>query len=128
VIAADTNVVVRLLTDDEPRQTAQARRLFEAETVFLAKTVILETEWVLRRLYRIDPLPVARALSGLVSLPNVRCEDEAAVRQALDWKRDGKDFADALHLASSRTAARFATFDQHMIKTAAKTGLAVSEP
>jgi predicted nucleic-acid-binding protein len=128
VIAADTNVVVRLLTDDEPRQTAQARRLFETETIFLPKTVLLEAEWVLRRLYRLDPLPVLRALSGLVSLPNVRCEDEPAVRQALEWKGDGMDFADALHLASSRTAARFATFDRDMIRTAAKTGLVVSEP
>ena len=60
MIAADTNVIVRLLTDDEPRQTAQARRLFETETIFLPKTVLLEAEWVLRRLYRLDPLPVAR--------------------------------------------------------------------
>jgi len=36
VIAADTNVIVRLLTGDEPRQTDQARRLFEANTIFLA--------------------------------------------------------------------------------------------
>ena len=42
MIAADTNVLVRLLTDDEPRQTAQARQLFETETIFLAKTVLLE--------------------------------------------------------------------------------------
>ena len=63
MIAADTNVLVRLVTDDEPRQTAQARQLFETETIFLAKTVLLETEWVLRRLYRLDPLPVARAAS-----------------------------------------------------------------
>ena len=134
MIAADTNVIIRLLTDDEPRQTEQSRRLFETETIFLPKTVLLEAEWVLRRLYRLDPLPVAKALDGLVSLPNVRCEDEAAVRQALDWKREGMDFADALHLASSRTASRFATFDLamikswRMIKTAAKSDMAVSEP
>jgi len=134
VIAADTNVIIRLLTDDEPRQTEQSRRLFETETIFLPKTVLLEAEWVLRRLYRLDPLPVTKALDGLVSLPNVRCEDEAAVRQALDWKREGMDFADALHLASSRTTSRFATFDLsmikswRMIKTAVKSDLAVSEP
>jgi predicted nucleic-acid-binding protein len=128
VIAADTNVIIRLLTGDEPRQAEQARRLFETETIFLPKTVLLEAEWVLRRLYGFDPLLVTKALDGLISLPNVRCEDEAAVRQALDWMRDGMDFANALHLASSRTVSRFATFDLRMIKTAAKAGLAVSEP
>jgi predicted nucleic-acid-binding protein len=116
VIAADTNVIVRLLTGDEPRQTDRARRLFETETVFLPKTVLLETEWVLRRLYRLQRDAIMRGLEALISLPNVRCEDEPAVRQALAWGRAEMDFADSLHLAASRTAARFATFDRALIK------------
>jgi len=128
VIAADTNVIVRLLTGDEPRQTDQARRLFEANTIFLAKTVLLEAEWVLRRLYRLGRPAINNALNGLLSLPNVRAEDEPLLRQALAWNRDGMDFADALHLSSSRTAERFATFDLRMIKSASGTGLTVSEP
>nr|WP_294517299.1 type II toxin-antitoxin system VapC family toxin [uncultured Rhodopila sp.] len=128
MIAADTNVIVRLLTGDEPRQTARARSLFETETVFLPKTVILEAEWVLRRLYRLERLPVNRALEALLSLPNVRCEDEPVVRQALAWNRENLDFADALHLASSPTSERFVTFDPGLIKGATVAGLAVTEP
>ena len=114
MIAADTNVIVRLLTADDTGQTRDARCLFETETVFLPKTVLLEAEWVLRRAYRIDSPRVAKALDSLISLPNVQCEDEAAVRKALDLKQAGMDFTDALHLASSRTTSRFATFDQRM--------------
>lgn len=128
MVAADTNVIIRLLTADEPRQTAQARRLFETETIFVAKTVLLEAEWVLRRLYRLDRPAINGALAAFLSLPNVRCEDEPLLRQALAWNRDGLDFADALHLASSRRSARFATFDLAMIKAANLAGLAVSEP
>lgn len=128
VIAADTNVIVRLLTADEPRQTEQARRLFETETVFLPKTVILEAEWVLRRLYRQERLPINRAFEALLSLPNVRCEDEPAIRQALEWNRANLDFADALHLASGGTAERFVTFNHRLIRGATTVGLAVSEP
>ncbi|WP_204848424.1 type II toxin-antitoxin system VapC family toxin [Rhodopila globiformis] len=128
MIAADTNIIVRLLTADEPRQTEQARRLFETETVFLPKTVLLEAEWVLRRLYRLERLPIIRAFESLLSLPNVRCEDEPAVRQALEWNRANLDFADALHLASGRTAERFVTFDLGLIKGATTAGIAVSEP
>jgi hypothetical protein len=87
-----------------------------------------EDSAVLRRLYHVEPLLVTNALNALISLPNVRCEDESVLRLALDWRRDGMDFADALHLASSRAASRFATFDLHTIKSAAKTGLSVSEP
>ena len=54
MIAVDTNVIVRLLTGDEPRQSEQARLLFDRETIFLPKTVLLEAEWVLRRLYRLE--------------------------------------------------------------------------
>ena len=119
VTAADTNVLVRLLTGDDPGQAAQARRLFETEAVFVPKTVMLETEWVLRRLYRKDKADVTSALEKLAALPSVRCEDEASVLQALAWSRQGLDFADALHLASSRTAGRFATFDRALIRGAA---------
>ncbi len=130
MIAADTNVIVRLLTGDEPRQSEQARLLFDRETIFLPKTVLLEAEWVLRRLYRLERLRVISALAALVALPNVRCEDEAAIIQALAWSREGLDLADAMHVASSRTASRFATFDQTLIKQAELTmsGMAISQP
>jgi predicted nucleic acid-binding protein len=38
------------------------------------------------------------------------------------------DFADALHLASSSRATRFATFDRDMLKIAKRLALAVSSP
>lgn len=108
----------------------QARRLFDTETVFLPKTVLLEAEWVLRRLYRLDRLAVSRALNALMALPSVRCEDAAAVTLALAWSGDGLDFADALHVASSRTASRFVTFDQALIKAASSSAspMVVSGP
>ncbi len=128
MIAADTNVVVRLLVNDDPGQTARARRLFETETIYLPKTVLLETEWVLRRLYRLASQQIIRSIDLLISLPNVEAEDEPLLRQALAWNQNGMDFADALHLASSRRATRFATFDRALIKAAPPTGLPVSEP
>ena len=127
MIAADTNVIVRLLTGDEPQQAAKARRLFETETVFLPKTVLLEAEWVLRRLYRLERTRISRALEALISLRDVRCEDEPVVRKALAWSRAGWDFADALHVAASPAAERFATFDRALIKVAAMSGASVVE-
>jgi predicted nucleic-acid-binding protein len=128
VIAADTNVVVRLLTNDEPRQSGAARRLFAEETVFLPRTVLLESEWVLRRLYRFDRGAINTAIDALIRLPDVRVEDEPVVTQALVWHRVGMDFADALHLAASHAARRFATFDQALIKAAIEAGRPASEP
>ena len=130
MIAVDTNVVVRLLVADDLKQSARARALFDAETIWLAKTVILETEWVLRRLYDLDRARVADALSAVIALPNVRCEDEDAVIEALGWASKGVDFADALHLASARGATRFASFDRQLAKRAksAAVGISIAQP
>jgi predicted nucleic acid-binding protein len=119
MLAVDTNLVVRFLTGDEPGQAERARAIFQRETVLLAKTVLLESEWVLRSLYRFDALRVLNALTSLVALPNVVCEDIESVVDAIEWVRAGMEFADALHLASARPAARFATFDRKLIESAA---------
>jgi predicted nucleic-acid-binding protein len=128
VIAVDTNIVVRLLMGDDAEQAGVAIQLFEREAIFIAKSVILETEWVLRRGYRQTSSAIARALENLVALPNVTFEDIGGVRQALVWHQSGMDFADALHLAASARATRFATFDRDMVKVAKRLDLAVSEP
>ena len=120
MVAIDTNVLVRLLTGDEPAQTTRACAIFERETVLLAKTVILETEWVLRRLYRFGSARIADAFLALIALPDLVCEDMGAMADAIQWMRGGMDFADALHLASARPAGRFATFDDKLVQRAAK--------
>ena len=129
VIAVDTNVVVRLLTGDDPAQLEVARGLFAVETIFLPTTVILETEWVLRSLYGLSAPAIAQALSALVALPQVRCEDATVISRALGMVRHNMDFADALHVASSGVADRFATFDRTLVRRArAATGIVVSSP
>jgi predicted nucleic-acid-binding protein len=122
MIAIDTNVVIRLLTGDDPAQAARAKALFVGEVIFLPKTVILESEWVLRRLYKIDRVAALNALSGLASLSNVRCEDHQVVTDAFTWAGQGMDFADALHLASAHGTEKFATFDEGMVKAGKGTG------
>ena len=118
MVAVDTNVVVRLLTEDDPGQAKRARYLFERETILVPTTVLLEAEWVLRRLYGLDVTRIIDALTALIALPNVRCEHLSTVTAALDWARAGLDFADALHLAGGRAAEHFVTFDAKLVKRA----------
>lgn len=120
MLAVDTNVLVRFLTGDEPRQAARARALFRDQQVWVAKTVLLETEWVLRSLYGFGGHRTTAALQQLLGLDSVLVEDPRAVRQALSWSAAGLDFADALHLASSNRAEAFVTFDAGLRKRAAR--------
>jgi predicted nucleic-acid-binding protein len=125
VIAVDTNVLVRLLTNDDPVQSPRAARLFVEEDVFVSWTVLLELEWVLRGAYELPSRTIQSAFERLMSLPSVTVEAEAAVARALTWFAGGMDFADALHLASSATSVSgFHTFDKAFARRARKLGTA----
>lgn len=116
MIAIDTNVLVRLVTRDDSAKAMRAAALFEENQVFVCKTVLLETEWVLRFSYELDRSVVLKTLKKVVGLPQVVLEDSPAVAEALTLFENGMDFADALHLASSRDAEQFATFDERLKK------------
>lgn len=121
MMAVDTNVLVRFLTNDDPAQAERAARLFQSEPVFIAKTVLLETEWVLRHAYDLSRETINAAFCKLLGLPGVSVEDMPAVGKALAWHAAGLDFADALHLAAGgRGVRRFVTFDEDFVKRAKK--------
>lgn len=121
--AVDTNILVRLFVNDDPKQAAAARQAVAAEPIFVPKTVILELEWVLRSLYGHSPDAIASAVDELISAPDAEIEDVTAVRRAIVWFRRGVDFADALHLASSGHVDAFLTFDATMRRRAAAIGV-----
>lgn len=121
--AVDTNVLVRIITNDDRAQAARAAAFLKRQDrVFLAKTVLLELEWVLRKAYRYSPQQVLAAFQLLLSTNNVELEEEATVAQALSWYRQGLDFADSLHLASAGPARKLVTFDVAFHRTARKLG------
>lgn len=129
MVAIDANVLVRFLTGDHPEQSARARALFEREEIFVATTVLLETEWVLRSAYGFGREAVGAALRAVAGLPRVRVEDPGRLAEALDRAAAGFDFADALHLATPQAAQGFATFDTRLVRAARRAGLAgVREP
>jgi len=75
MIAIDTNVLVRLLVNDDEAQGSRARAAFETEDIWIGKTVLLETFWVLRSVYDFDDTAIARAIEGALGLPRVQVED-----------------------------------------------------
>ena len=124
MFAVDTKVVVRFLVNDDPRQSPLARDLFLTRKLYIAKTVLLETAWVLRKAYGLEEAAIRFGLTSLIALPSVEVEDEAVVRDALILADHGIDFADALRLSSRPPGAGFATFDKPLFRKAKRAGLA----
>ena len=122
MIAVDTNVLVRLLTEDDVKQAAAARSLFTAGPIWIAKTVLLETAWVLRSLYGFEEPAIRDAFTKLLGLKNVQAEDAPAVAGALALTAHGIEFADAFHLSSRPAGAAFLSFDHAFVRRATRAG------
>jgi len=129
MLAIDANLIVRYLVGDDVGQAARARRLIDNNDVFVGITVLLETEWVLRSVYGFSAARCAKALSGFAGMPRTTVEDPAAALKALEWMRQGLDFADGLHLAKAEGCEAFMSFDQELAKAAnALGGIKVRTP
>ena len=114
--ALDTNVLVRYVVQDDPRQTRVAQRYIEqcADQVvplFLPTSVILETEWVLRSVYQFSKIAVIDVFVGLLEARELMFQDEPSFERAVYLYREHNiDFADCLHLATAHTFDRLPLF------------------
>jgi predicted nucleic-acid-binding protein len=117
-IAVDTNIIVRLLTQDDEQQYHKSLKLFQEHDIFIPDTVILETEWVLRFAYHFKPDEICNAFKVLLGLPNVQISNGNLMLQVLQWHENSMDFADALHLAQSQNCSVIYTFDTKFINKA----------
>jgi predicted nucleic-acid-binding protein len=112
VIALDTNVLVRLVTGDDPVQARRvAARIDGGDAFFVPLTVALELEWVLRGAYGLSRDQVVATFEALLSIRNLRFAEDQALTRALAQHRAGLDFADALHLEAAQGCTEMLSFD-----------------
>lgn len=124
MIGLDTNVVVRYLAQDDPKQSAAATRLFETVLTpdvpgFLSTIVLCEIAWVLADCYGADRSRIRAAVEGLLAAKQLAVETPDTVRRALRaWGESGADFADALigAVAAAQGASKTMTFDRAAAK------------
>ena len=110
MIALDTCVLARYVTEDDKLQTPVAQRRVQAGG-FLPLTVLLELVWLLRSHYRYTRAMVADTLEDLLELPLISVSDPSGLLWAANRIRAGADPADIFHLLMSRGYDAFATFD-----------------
>jgi predicted nucleic-acid-binding protein len=102
MIGLETNVVVRLMVEDDEMQTRRARRLLEEATerdepVFISDVALSELEWVLDSAYKVPRHRILAAVNALVADQRFCFEDRQRVTTALDLYQGGRgDLADYL--------------------------------
>ena len=123
--SVDTNILVRLVAQDDLTQAQAVDRLFarhakRLELLLVPVTVVLELEWVLRSKLSQTKEQVLQTLSELLTVVELTFESEDAIEQALhDYRKGAADFGEYLHLALARKqrALPFYTFDKKASRT-----------
>ena len=112
----DTNVLIRHLTGDPPRQAARATRfLAEADELLLADLIVAETVYVLESFYEVARTLVAELVRAIIAFGAVRVVDEELLLRAVEvYEIDRLDFAEAYLVASAERSGvdTVASFDR----------------
>lgn len=114
--AADTNVLVRLVTRDNEIQLAVASA-FVRNAVWVSHLVLAETVWVLQRAYHFEPARIASTVDLFLHHEAVTLQEADVVTAALDLYRETKvGFSDCLVLEIARKAGHLplGTFDRNL--------------
>lgn len=119
--AVDTNVVVRLLVRDDPKQV-HAAETFVAAGAWVSHLVLAEAMWVLDAVYERTPEQIATAIDMLLNHKNLSIEDVDVVGAAVGHfrKRPALGFSDCLVVEIARKTGHvpLGTLDRTLAKTA----------
>lgn len=117
--AIDTNVLVRLITQDDKHQVLVAKA-FIARSAWVSHLVLVETMWVLASVYDIAPKAIATAIEMLLNHKELSIQDPDVVAAALSHfrKKPSLGFSDCMVLEISRKAGHLplGTFDSSLGK------------
>ncbi|MBI2058903.1 MAG: PIN domain-containing protein [Nitrospirae bacterium] len=113
--AVDTNVLVRLVTRDDPEQVAAAESFVE-RGAWVSHLVLVELLWVLESVYGIGPRERAMTVEMLLHHDRLTIEGPNVVSAALAVfrRKPSLGFSDCLVLETARTAGHLplGTFDR----------------
>lgn len=125
MIGLDTNVLVRYIAQDDPRQSAKATKLISSLTAespgFISQVSLIEMVWVMQSCYKASKPEVVAILETLLSTRELLVEHtETAIKALKIFEASKADFSDCLAERSANNAGCLysVSFDTHAIKTA----------
>lgn len=129
MIGLDTNVLVRYMAQDDPKQSAIATRLIEKELSlggpgFISLVVLAELCWVLTRLYSASADELIAAVEDLLNTPQFHLDRRdvviASVQRMKARKGSKAGFVDALiaQVAAAEGCSHTVSFDKGAVRSA----------
>lgn len=123
MIAFDTNALVRLLTEDDEKQTKIVQDIVKdsekkGSVILILTEVLIETVWVLESVYQCTRTEIADSLEAIADTPVYYLPDNPIVRKAVSQYRKKGDFADLIitEQAKARHVKMLLSFDRKLQK------------
>jgi len=123
LIALDTNVLVRMLIEDDRRQARIIEETIawaekNSVPVLILSEVLVETVWVLESVYQCTREEISQFLEALIFTPVFTFVDSQVIRRATHEYKKGGDFADLLivNQAKEHQAKKLISFDKKLQK------------
>ena len=117
--AVDTNVLVRLIARDDPKQVKSAQE-FISKGVWVSHLVLAETSWVHQSVFEFSSEKIALAIEMLLNHAQVTIQDADVVEAALEHfrRRPAVRFSDNLIVEIARKNGHLpvGTFDRALSK------------
>lgn len=117
--AVDTNVLVRLVTRDDPKQVVAAEAFVE-QGAWISHLALAEATWVLSAVYGLAPREIATAVEMLLNHQSLTLQEAETVSNALAQfrKRPALGFSDCLMLEAARRSGHLplGTFDRNLAR------------
>ena len=110
MIGLDTNILLRYITQDDPRQSSRATRLIERRCTKQSRgritlIVLCELVWVMRGAYRYSKSQIVAVLDQILVTAEFEIENEELAWKALEaWKTGPADYSDYLLVFSNQAA------------------------
>ena len=126
-ISVDTNVLVRIALQDEPKQVAVANDSFrKASLIVIPLPCLCEMVWVLKQGFKLSNDDIIFSLEKLLNIQKVKL-NRPAVSQGLALLKMGGDFADAImeYEGSSLGGEVFCSFDKKAVRLLQEQGKSV---
>lgn len=125
MIGLDTNLVVRYLVQDDPKQSKQATHAIEkaateGKMLVISQVTLCEIIWVLERCYSLNKEELVTVIKQILKTQQINVEQDTVARQALHdfQEKEGVDFSDCL--IGKQNAAKGCVFTYTLDKKAAQ--------
>lgn len=121
-IFIDTNVFVRFLVNDDPKQFQHVKKLFEAIEAgsikpYTSNIVVLELVYVLTRIYKVKRSKALDDINTLLQLRNLTVVEKSNTKKALKWANEVNiKYADLLIATQVPAEVTLCTYDKEFNK------------